>query len=188
MLYYAILILPPTLESLVNIANAGISVAANKLRLLFRKIYLIGQCMATLFALSAVMSCELKRSRTREPPHETLLLWLNRLFDVTERRLGASSDLLVIGHLELGNGAGLAVHLHGWEHPSRVEGGQAECGNGDHDTVEDDEVSLILHDGVAPAAHHFTDTVDATSEDSDVGEAKSTDEDLEFAITEGLGG
>ena len=61
-----------------------------------------------------------------------------------------------------------------------MEGGQAKGGDGDHDAVQDDEVGLVLHDGVPPSVGHLSDTEDATDEDGKVGDKQTGDEDLEL--------
>lgn len=42
---------------------------------------------------------------------------------------------------------------------ARVEDDEQECGNEDKGAVEDEEAGLILHDSVAPAAGHLSDTM-----------------------------
>lgn len=42
---------------------------------------------------------------------------------------------------------------------ARVEEDEQECGDEDEGAVEDEEARLVLHDSVAPAAGHFSDTV-----------------------------
>lgn len=42
---------------------------------------------------------------------------------------------------------------------ARVEEDEQESGDEDEGAVEDEEAGLVLHDFVAPAAGHFSDTV-----------------------------
>lgn len=80
------------------------------------------------------------------------------------------------------------MHLHLLEHPPGVEGRETGRRNQDHDTIEHDEISLALHDRVAPSLCHLSDTEDATGEDGDVSEYEAGDEKLEAAIVGELDG
>lgn len=53
----------------------------------------------------------------------------------------------------------LAISAHVREVNARVEEDEQECGDEDEGAVEDKEAGLVLHDSVAPAAGHFSDTV-----------------------------
>ncbi len=48
---------------------------------------------------------------------------------------------------------------HLGEEDARVEDGEDGAGEEDEGAVEDEEAGLVLHDVVAPAAGHFSDTV-----------------------------
>ena len=63
-----------------------------------------------------------------------------------------------------------------------MESSQAESRNGDHDAIQDDEISLVVHDRIAPSVCHLRDTEDATHENGQVSDEEATDEDLEFGI------
>lgn len=52
----------------------------------------------------------------------------------------------------------LAVPAHGGEEDARVEDSKQEAGDEDEGAVEDEEAGLVLHDFVAPAAGHFSNT------------------------------
>lgn len=56
----------------------------------------------------------------------------------------------------------------------------SDGGDGDHGAVEDDERDLALHDGVAPAACHLDDTVDASDEDAGEGHDEAGGEEAEL--------
>ncbi len=49
-------------------------------------------------------------------------------------------------------------------------------------SVENDEISLVLHDGVSPALGHFGDTVGAAGEDGEEGENEPGGEEAEFDV------
>ena len=65
-----------------------------------------------------------------------------------------------------------------------MEDGEAQRGNGDHDTIEDDEVDFVLHDRVGPSVGHFCDTENATSEDDEERKHDGRGEELEIARSE----
>ena len=92
-------------------------------------------------------------------------------------------NLLGVRVGEFANGAGLPMHLHLGEDEARVENGEAEGGDGDHDAVQGDEVGLVLHDRIAPAVGHLADTEDATGEDGQVCEEEAAGEELEAGRT-----
>ena len=97
-------------------------------------------------------------------------------------------DLLCLRGGKLPHRTRLSMHLHLREHQSRMESSQAEGSNGNHDTVQDDEVGLILHDRVAPPLGHFTYTENATSEDGQVCEDEAAGEQLEACRVHELNG
>lgn len=59
-----------------------------------------------------------------------------------------------------------------------MEDSETEYGNGDHDTVENDKVGLILHDWISPAFGHLSNTEDTTHEDGNKGHSKGANEQL----------
>ena len=59
-----------------------------------------------------------------------------------------------------------------------MEDSEAEYGDGDHNTVENDKVGLILHDWISPAFGHLSNTEDTTHEDGNIGQGKGTNEQL----------
>lgn len=73
-------------------------------------------------------------------------------------------NLLRIRRGEFSHRAGCPMHLHLREHQCRMESSQAEGSNGNHDTVQTDEVALVLHDRVTPSIGHLTNTEDTTSD------------------------
>lgn len=73
-------------------------------------------------------------------------------------------NLLCVRSGKLPNWAGFPMHLHLREHQYGMESSQAQGSDSDHDTVQGDEVGLILHDRVAPSIGHLTNTEDTTSD------------------------
>ncbi len=59
-----------------------------------------------------------------------------------------------------------------------MEDSEAEYGDCNHDTVENDKVGLILHDWISPTFGHLSDTEDTTHEDGNKGQGKTADENL----------
>ena len=120
---------------------------------------------------------------------QTLLLrpWRLLLHAPTRRRI-QPSDLLRIRTPELPNRSILPMHLHRRKHPPRMERRQRKRSNDNHDTLQDDKVRLILHDGVAPPARHLRDTEHASRPDGDVGEGEAGDEELEASRGKGFDG
>ena len=84
--------------------------------------------------------------------------------------------------------SGLGVLLHLREANPGVEDGEEGGGDGDHDTVQDDEVGLVLHDGRSPSVGHLADTVDAANEDGEVGDGDAAGEELEAGSLHQAGG
>lgn len=71
------------------------------------------------------------------------------------------------------------VHPHLWETIARMADGQGNRRNRDHDSVQDNESILILHDRIAPSICHFRDTEDASCENGDVGEGDGASKQFE---------
>lgn len=69
--------------------------------------------------------------------------------------------------------------LHLREDDARVKGSEAQCGNSNHDAVQDDKVGFILHDGVLPSTGHLSNTIAAAGEDGEEGQDESTSKELE---------
>lgn len=65
---------------------------------------------------------------------------------------------------------------------ARVEEDEQKSGDEDEAAVEDEEARLVLHDFVAPAAGHFSDTVDASDQDDKVRNGDGISEFLKVAV------
>ena len=65
-----------------------------------------------------------------------------------------------------------------------MEDGKAQCGNSDHDTIKDDEIDFVLHDGVGPSIGHFRDTENAAGEDDEERKHDGRGEEFEVARRE----
>lgn len=75
-----------------------------------------------------------------------------------------------------------ALHLR--EGPARVEHRQTYGCDKDHDAVEDDEIRLVLHNGIAPTVGHLGDTVDTADEDGQEGNEDGGHEEFEGAAAQ----
>ena len=80
------------------------------------------------------------------------------------------------------------MHLHFREHKTRMRSGQTQHGDHNHDAVQANKVTLILHDGVPPAVSHFPDTEDAPGDDGQVRKHERGDKELKAAAREQLRG
>ena len=88
-------------------------------------------------------------------------------------------NFLCLRSAEFPKRAGFPMHLHLREYQSRMESCQAQGSNGNHHTVQNDKVGLVLHDRVAPSIGHLTNTEDTTNEDGQVREGEAAGKQLE---------
>ena len=78
-------------------------------------------------------------------------------------------------HLTLGT----VMLLHLRESVPRMARSQRDRGKSNHHAIQDDEISLVPHDGTAPAIGHLRNTVHASREDGHVREEDGAGEELE---------
>ena len=62
-----------------------------------------------------------------------------------------------------------------------MEDGKTQRGNRDHNTIKDDEIDFVLHDGVGPSIGHFCDTENTAGEDDEERKHDGRAEEFEVA-------